>query len=80
MLTRQPKAALTLDLAGLNCPLPGLKVRKALSQLPQGAVLEALCTDPLAEIDIPELTQNMQARLLSRQKTLQGTLFRIEKA
>lgn len=79
MSTRQLRAALTLDLASLKCPLPVLKVRKALGQLPQGAVLEALCTDPLAEIDIPELTKNMQARVLSRQKTAQGTLFRIEK-
>jgi tRNA 2-thiouridine synthesizing protein A len=79
MSTRPPEAALVLDLAGLKCPLPVLKIRKALLELPQGAVLEALCTDPMADIDILELAQNVHARLLGRQKTPQGALFRIEK-
>ena len=76
----RPEAALTLDLADLKCPLPALKVRRALLDLPKGAILEALCTDPMAEIDIPELTQNLHAKLLGSQKTQKGTLFRIEKA
>ena len=37
-----------LDLAGLKCPLPALKTRKALKTLPPGHRLEVLCTDPLA--------------------------------
>jgi tRNA 2-thiouridine synthesizing protein A len=36
----------TLDLQGLACPLPILKTRKALSELPMGAKLEVLATDP----------------------------------
>ncbi|HJU32759.1 MAG TPA: sulfurtransferase TusA family protein [Hyphomicrobiaceae bacterium] len=36
----------TLDTKGLACPLPILKTRKALSQLPVGAKLEVLATDP----------------------------------
>jgi tRNA 2-thiouridine synthesizing protein A len=80
MSTRRLEAAITLDLSGLKCPLPALKVRKALKELPQGAVLEVLCTDPMAEIDIPETAKIMQARLLDCQKTQAGMLFRIEKA
>jgi len=44
-----------LDLAGLKCPLPALKTRKALKSLQAGDVLEVLCTDPLSVIDIPAL-------------------------
>ena len=44
-----------LNLRGLKCPLPALKVRKALSRLPPGDLLLAECTDPLAAIDIPNL-------------------------
>jgi TusA-related sulfurtransferase len=36
----------TMDLKGLACPLPILKARKALSELPKGATLEVLATDP----------------------------------
>ena len=44
-----------LDLAGLKCPLPALKTRKALKSLAAGDRLEVLCTDPLSVIDIPNL-------------------------
>lgn len=36
----------TLDLRGLACPLPILKTKKALSELPKGATIEVLATDP----------------------------------
>jgi len=36
----------TLDAKGLNCPLPILRAKKALAQLPSGGTLEVLATDP----------------------------------
>lgn len=36
----------TLDAKGLNCPLPILKARKALKDVPPGEILEVLSTDP----------------------------------
>ncbi|THD46026.1 MAG: sulfurtransferase TusA family protein [Bradyrhizobium sp.] len=44
-------ADLTLDLRGLNCPLPILRARKAIHDVAQGGVLEVLATDPLAPED-----------------------------
>ena len=41
----------TLDAKGLNCPLPILKAKKALTALPPGATLEILATDPGAGKD-----------------------------
>jgi tRNA 2-thiouridine synthesizing protein A len=41
----------TLDLKGLACPLPVLKTRKALADLPKGATLEVLSDDPGARDD-----------------------------
>ena len=46
-----------IDLRGLKCPLPALRTRKALSRLAPGATLVVECTDPLAEIDIPNLVR-----------------------
>ncbi|HVX74398.1 MAG: sulfurtransferase TusA family protein [Devosia sp.] len=42
-----------LDARGLKCPLPVLKMEKRLAQLPPGAALTVLATDPMARIDIP---------------------------
>lgn len=41
-----PQADLSSDLSGLNCPLPILRAKKALADLPSGAVLHLICTDP----------------------------------
>ena len=35
-----------LDAKGLNCPLPILKTKKALKDVPDGGTLEVMCTDP----------------------------------
>ena len=40
-----------LDTQGLNCPLPILKAKKAMSGLAPGATLEILATDPGAAED-----------------------------
>jgi tRNA 2-thiouridine synthesizing protein A len=41
----------TLDVTGLNCPLPILRARKALKNMGPGATLEVLATDPGAVKD-----------------------------
>jgi tRNA 2-thiouridine synthesizing protein A len=35
-----------VDTRGLNCPLPVLKAKKALSEMASGEVLKVLATDP----------------------------------
>ena len=69
----------TLNLRGLKCPLPALRVRKALSKLAAGDVIVAECTDPLAAIDIPNLL-NQTGDTLVEKATTDGVLtFRIRK-
>ena len=41
----------TLDARGLTCPLPILKAKKAIGELPVGGTLEVLATDPGARED-----------------------------
>lgn len=41
----------TLDVRGLNCPLPIFRARKAIREAPMNALLEVLATDPLAPLD-----------------------------
>lgn len=42
-----------LDTSGMNCPLPVLKARKALSEMSAGQRLHLIVTDPGAKKDIP---------------------------
>lgn len=35
-----------LDVKGLNCPLPILRAKKAIKDVPQGEVLQVMSTDP----------------------------------
>ena len=44
-------ADVTLDAKGLNCPLPILRARKALKDVPPNGTLEILATDPGSAAD-----------------------------
>ena len=57
-----------LDLAGLKCPLPALRTRRALRQLPPGRALLVICTDPLAVIDIPNVVREEGCRVAHRRR------------
>jgi tRNA 2-thiouridine synthesizing protein A len=69
----------TLNLRGLKCPLPTLRVRKALAGLKPGDLLVAECTDPLTEIDIPNLINQTGDELLATSRADQVISFRIRK-
>lgn len=69
-----------LDLAGLKCPLPALKTRKALKSLAPGDLLEVQCTDPLSVIDIPNLIRETGDRVEITERTEHRIVFLIEKA
>jgi tRNA 2-thiouridine synthesizing protein A len=42
-----------IDARGLLCPLPVLRLRKALEGLPAGTELVLLTSDPMAVVDVP---------------------------
>jgi tRNA 2-thiouridine synthesizing protein A len=53
-----------LDAKGLNCPLPILKAKKALSELPKGATLEVFATDPGSVADFTAFSEATGNRLI----------------
>jgi tRNA 2-thiouridine synthesizing protein A len=68
-----------MNLRGLKCPLPALRVRKVLSSLKSGDRIIAECTDPLAAIDIPNLLKQT-GDLLEDKAEAEGVLtFHIRK-
>lgn len=46
-----------LDLKGLNCPLPVLRLAKAMRGAGQGARFRVEATDPMSKLDIPHFCQ-----------------------
>ncbi len=73
-------AAAIYDLRGLKCPLPALKTRRRLGELPPGARLWVETTDPLAVIDIPHLCSEHRHRLISTETVDGGHRFLIERS
>jgi tRNA 2-thiouridine synthesizing protein A len=69
-----------LDLAGLKCPLPALKTRKALKSIAPGDFLEVHCTDPLSVIDIPNLIRETGDRVDISERSDSRIVFLIEKS
>lgn len=68
-----------LDLRGLRCPLPVLKIRKALLRLDPGAELKAATDDPLAGLDVPNLLRETGDELLATERDGAAFVFRIRR-
>ena len=52
-LADDTSVALVLDLKGLLCPLPVVKISKAMKEVDVGQLVEATATDPGVMADIP---------------------------
>lgn len=68
-----------LDLRGLDCPEPVLRAKKALRNIPVGAVLVLECTDPLTTIDIPHFARQTGHLLISQAEAGGLYVFRLMK-
>jgi tRNA 2-thiouridine synthesizing protein A len=68
-----------MNLRGLKCPLPALRVRKKLSELKSGDLIVAECTDPLTTIDIPNLLRQTGDTLEDKSQADNVLVFRIRK-
>ena len=47
----------TMDLTGLKCPLPVLKARRQIGQMPAGGILMVIADDPAAPLDFDHFCQ-----------------------
>jgi len=63
-----------LDAKGLNCPLPILKAKKALKDVPLGGTLEVLATDPGSVADFDAFCRATGNELL--ESTQQENVYR----
>jgi tRNA 2-thiouridine synthesizing protein A len=70
----------TLDAKGLNCPLPILKARKALKDVPAGGTLEILATDPGSVADFEAFCRQTGHELVEQSEDDGTFRFLLKKA
>jgi tRNA 2-thiouridine synthesizing protein A len=59
-----PVSEIVVDARGHRCPVPTLKLRRALAAAPAGARLRLIADDPLAKIDVPHFLSQTSASLV----------------
>ena len=69
----------TMNLRGLKCPLPALRVRKMMLSMKSGDLIVVECTDPLTTIDIPHLLRQTGDTMESKTEDGGVLTFRIRK-
>jgi len=57
-----------LDLKGLLCPMPVVKIALAMKTIPVGAIIEATASDPGVVADIPAWARSSGNELVSLEK------------
>lgn len=71
---------LVVDARGLLCPLPVLRLRKALLAQPPGARVTLLATDSMAAVDVPHFCNGAGHRLVEQRAAHDGaTEFVVER-
>lgn len=65
-MTAPDATALDLDARHLLCPLPVLRLRRALAALPPGARVALIATDPAAVLDVPHFCAQAGHALLDQ--------------
>jgi tRNA 2-thiouridine synthesizing protein A len=73
------KSDLKLNLEGLLCPMPVVKVSQAMKTLEVGKILEATATDPGVLADIPAWTKSTGNELISMGRENKTITFFIKK-
>lgn len=70
-----------VDARGHLCPVPTLKLRRALELAPPGAVLCLVADDPMARIDVPHFAAQAGLDIVSLKPCVGGGVeFRLRRA
>lgn len=69
-MSEQPAA--TLDVLGLPCPMPVVRLSKTIGTVPVGSVVEVLSDDEAAKVDIPVWCRMKKHEYLGVKQTDRG--------
>jgi len=68
-----------VDARGHRCPVPTLRLRKALEAAPAGGRVRLLADDPMARIDVPHFAAGSGAEILACDEIGGGVSFLVAK-
>ena len=69
----------TLDVRGLKCPLPVLKLQHFLKKCAPNDEVEILTNDPMAQIDIPHFCSEKNHTLIAITKVADYLAIKVQK-
>ncbi len=61
-----PGPEIVVDARGHHCPVPTLRLRRALEQAAPGAAIRLHADDPMARIDVPHFAAHAGVEILER--------------
>ena len=68
-----------VDARGHRCPVPSLRLRKALEENPNVDAFVLLASDPMARIDVPFLMGELGGRVVSVEEADDGLAITVER-
>jgi len=74
-----PQEAVLLDVKGLQCPMPLLKAKKALNEMPPGGLLKVFATDPGSERDFQTFSKQSGHQLLEFEREGDTFVYLLQK-
>ncbi len=78
-VTSDTPPEIVVDARGHRCPVPTLKLRRAMEAAPVGARLRLLADDPLARIDVPHFLREAGGELVETSETNGSLRFLVVK-
>jgi len=78
-MTEEIKADMELDLKGLLCPLPMVKVSQNIKNIAVGGVIKAIATDPGSLADIPSWARTTGNEILKTEKDGKDLIFYVKR-
>lgn len=66
MTPAPPEPDIVVDARGHHCPVPTLRLRRALERAEPGATVRLYADDPMARIDVPHFATQVGVDILDR--------------
>ncbi len=73
------KVDLDLDLKGLLCPLPMVRVSQNIGKVPVGGIIKATATDPGSVADIPSWARTTGNEVVKSEKDGKNFVFYVKR-
>ncbi|MFH1663166.1 MAG: sulfurtransferase TusA family protein [Chloroflexota bacterium] len=73
------KVDLELDLKGLLCPLPMVRVSQNITKVPVGGIIKAIATDPGSLADIPSWARTTGNEVVKTERVDKDIIFYVKR-